>query len=157
VVLVDQCVGTPADGGVMGTMAWLGRPRARDGGTTFVGGGATGVGCGLVPAAGCGRRLWAAGGASGGLGAAVSGLQPRGGAATRRAAWGQRCGLVSHSLFARDLFFTLSLGLAYISNANPACSCAYVYKFQIRPIHPPLGDFQLVSEPGASLEPNRSK
>jgi hypothetical protein len=30
---------------------------------------------------------------------------------------------VSHSLFACDLFFTLSLGLAYISNANPACSC----------------------------------
>jgi hypothetical protein len=31
---------------------------------------------------------------------------------------------VSHSLFARDLFFTLSLGLDHISNANPACSCA---------------------------------
>jgi hypothetical protein len=31
---------------------------------------------------------------------------------------------VSHSLFARDLFFTLSLRLVYISNANPACSCA---------------------------------
>jgi hypothetical protein len=30
-------------------------------------------------------------------------------------------------------------------------------KFQIPPIHPPLGDFQLVSEPGTSLEPNRSK
>jgi hypothetical protein len=28
---------------------------------------------------------------------------------------------------------------------------------QIRPIHTPLGDFQLVSEPGASLEPNHSK
>jgi hypothetical protein len=32
--------------------------------------------------------------------------------------------LVSHSSFACDLFFTLSLGLVYISNANPACSCA---------------------------------
>jgi hypothetical protein len=31
---------------------------------------------------------------------------------------------VSHSLFARDLFFTLSLGLVHISNANLACSCA---------------------------------
>jgi hypothetical protein len=31
---------------------------------------------------------------------------------------------VSHSLFACDLFFTLSLGLIHISNANPACSCA---------------------------------
>jgi hypothetical protein len=31
---------------------------------------------------------------------------------------------VSHSLFACDLFFTLSLGLVYISNANPTCSCA---------------------------------
>jgi hypothetical protein len=30
---------------------------------------------------------------------------------------------VSHSLFAHDLFFALSLGLVYISNANPACSC----------------------------------
>jgi hypothetical protein len=31
---------------------------------------------------------------------------------------------VSHSLFACDLFFTLSLDLVHISNANPACSCA---------------------------------
>jgi hypothetical protein len=31
---------------------------------------------------------------------------------------------VYDSLFARDLFFTLSLGLVHISNANPACSCA---------------------------------
>jgi hypothetical protein len=31
---------------------------------------------------------------------------------------------VSHSLFAYDLFFALSLGLVYTSNANPACSCA---------------------------------
>jgi hypothetical protein len=31
---------------------------------------------------------------------------------------------VSHSLFAYDLFFALSLGLIYISNANLACSCA---------------------------------
>jgi hypothetical protein len=31
---------------------------------------------------------------------------------------------VSHSLFARDLFLTLSLGLVYISYANPACSYA---------------------------------
>jgi hypothetical protein len=30
---------------------------------------------------------------------------------------------VSHSLFARDLFFALPLGLVYISNANPTC-CA---------------------------------
>jgi hypothetical protein len=35
------------------------------------------------------------------------------------------------------LFFTLSLGLDYISNANPACSCVYICKFQFRPIHPP--------------------
>jgi hypothetical protein len=25
----------------------------------------------------------------------------------------------------------------YISNANPACSCVYICKFQFRPIHPP--------------------
>jgi hypothetical protein len=39
------------------------------------------------------------------------------------------------------LFCTLSLGLVYISNANPACSCVYICKFQFRPIHPPLGDY----------------
>jgi hypothetical protein len=40
------------------------------------------------------------------------------------------------------LFCTLSRGLDYISNANPACSCDYFLEFQFRPIHPPLGDFQ---------------
>jgi hypothetical protein len=30
---------------------------------------------------------------------------------------------VSHFLFACDLLSTLSRGLDYISNANPACSC----------------------------------
>jgi hypothetical protein len=39
--------------------------------------------------------------------------------------------------------FTPSLGLDYISNANPACSCVYICKFQFRPIHPPLGDYHL--------------
>jgi hypothetical protein len=28
-----------------------------------------------------------------------------------------------------------------ITNANPACSCVYICKFQFRPIHPPLGDY----------------
>jgi hypothetical protein len=51
---------------------------------------------------------------------------------------------VSHSSFACDLFSTLSRGLGFISNANPAYSCVYICKFQFRPIHPPLGDFQLV-------------
>jgi hypothetical protein len=41
------------------------------------------------------------------------------------------------SLFACDLFCALSCGLDYISNANPACSCVYICKFQFRPIHPP--------------------
>jgi hypothetical protein len=40
------------------------------------------------------------------------------------------------------LFCALSRGLNYISNSNPACSCDYICKFQFRPIHPPLGDFQ---------------
>jgi hypothetical protein len=31
------------------------------------------------------------------------------------------------------------------------------YNLQVSPIHPPLGDFQLVSEPGTSLESNNSK
>jgi hypothetical protein len=35
------------------------------------------------------------------------------------------------------LFCALSRGLVYISNANPACSCVYICKFQFRPIHPP--------------------
>jgi hypothetical protein len=35
------------------------------------------------------------------------------------------------------LFCALSRGLIYISNANPACSCVYICKFQFRPIHPP--------------------
>jgi hypothetical protein len=43
-----------------------------------------------------------------------------------------------------DLFCALSRGLVYISNANPACSCVYICKFQFRPIHPPpLGDYQV--------------
>jgi hypothetical protein len=51
---------------------------------------------------------------------------------------------VSHSLFACDLFCALSRGLIYISNANPACSCVYICKFQFRPIHPPpLGDYHI--------------
>jgi hypothetical protein len=25
----------------------------------------------------------------------------------------------------------------FITNANPACSCVYICKFQFRPIHPP--------------------
>jgi hypothetical protein len=25
---------------------------------------------------------------------------------------------------------------------TPTCSCVYICKFQFRPIHPPLGDFQ---------------
>jgi hypothetical protein len=31
----------------------------------------------------------------------------------------------------------LSRGLDFISNANLACSCVYICKFQFRPIHPP--------------------
>jgi hypothetical protein len=48
---------------------------------------------------------------------------------------------VSHSSFSCDLFCTLSCGLVLISNANPACSCVYIWKFQFCPIHPPLGDY----------------
>jgi hypothetical protein len=44
---------------------------------------------------------------------------------------------VSHSSFACNLFCALSLGLFIISNANPACSCVYICKFQFHPIHPP--------------------
>jgi hypothetical protein len=60
---------------------------------------------------------------------------------------------VSHSSFACDLFFTLSRGLVYISNANLACSCVYIYKFQFRPIHPPLGDYHEAMEIWEIIEP----
>jgi hypothetical protein len=49
---------------------------------------------------------------------------------------------VSHTSFClRFVLHPLSHGLVYISNANPACSCVYICKFQFRPIHPPLGDY----------------
>jgi hypothetical protein len=33
--------------------------------------------------------------------------------------------------------------------------CIEVYKFQVSPIHPPLGDFKLVSEPVLHYESNQ--
>jgi hypothetical protein len=52
--------------------------------------------------------------------------------------------------------FSPSLGLVFISNANPACSCVYICKFQFRPIHPPpLGDYHLLTGPGGiSAQPS---
>jgi hypothetical protein len=44
---------------------------------------------------------------------------------------------VSHFIICLRFVFTPSLGLDYISNANPTCSCVYICKFQFRPIHPP--------------------
>jgi hypothetical protein len=40
-------------------------------------------------------------------------------------------------LYSLAICFTPSRGLGFISNANPACSCVYICKFQFRPIHPP--------------------
>jgi hypothetical protein len=54
---------------------------------------------------------------------------------------------VSHFIIRLRFVFTPSLGLDYISNANPACSCVYICKFQFRPIHPPLGDYQFRPDP----------
>jgi hypothetical protein len=46
----------------------------------------------------------------------------------------------------------------FISNANPECSaCSKFIIFRFRLSPPPLGDFQLVSKPGYSLEFNNSK
>jgi hypothetical protein len=45
----------------------------------------------------------------------------------------------------RFVFHPLSRTHFFITNANPACSCVYTCKFQFRPIHPPLGDYQLAS------------
>jgi hypothetical protein len=42
----------------------------------------------------------------------------------------------------RFVFHPLSRTHFFITNANPACSCVYICKFQFRPIHPPLGDYQ---------------
>jgi hypothetical protein len=52
----------------------------------------------------------------------------------------------------------LSRGLVYISNANPACSCVYICKFQFRPIHPPpLGDYhKLIGTESRREEPGTS-
>jgi hypothetical protein len=42
----------------------------------------------------------------------------------------------------RFVFHLLSRTHFSITNANPACSCVYICKFQFRPIHPPpLGDY----------------
>jgi hypothetical protein len=42
---------------------------------------------------------------------------------------------LAHSL---EICFAPSLADSFfISNANPACSCVYICKFQFRPIHPP--------------------
>jgi hypothetical protein len=35
------------------------------------------------------------------------------------------------------VFHPLSRTRFFITNANPACSCVYICKFQFRPIHPP--------------------
>jgi hypothetical protein len=51
------------------------------------------------------------------------------------------------------LFCALSRGLDFISNANPACSCVYICKFQFRPIHPPLGDSHTLNSPLPIYEP----
>jgi hypothetical protein len=37
----------------------------------------------------------------------------------------------------RCVFHPLSRTHFFITNANPACSCVYICKFQFRPIHPP--------------------
>jgi hypothetical protein len=42
----------------------------------------------------------------------------------------------------RFVLHPLSRTRFFITNANPACSCVYICKFQFRPIHPPpLGDY----------------
>jgi hypothetical protein len=37
----------------------------------------------------------------------------------------------------RFILHPLSRTRFFITNANPACSCVYICKFQFRPIHPP--------------------
>jgi hypothetical protein len=40
-------------------------------------------------------------------------------------------------IYLRFVFHPLSRTRFFITNANPACSCVYICKFQFRPIHPP--------------------
>jgi hypothetical protein len=47
------------------------------------------------------------------------------------------------------LFCALSRGLDFISNANPACSCVYICKFQFRPIHPPSRQLSVIKKIGS--------
>jgi hypothetical protein len=61
-------------------------------------------------------------------------------------------GATSHSSFACDLFCALSRGLVYISNANPACSCVYICKFQFRPIHPPSRRLSAILRRGTTAD-----
>jgi hypothetical protein len=35
---------------------------------------------------------------------------------------------------------------------TPACSCVYICKFQFRPIHPPLGDYQHFRNQGCQTD-----
>jgi hypothetical protein len=51
---------------------------------------------------------------------------------------------VSHRFTRLRFVFHPLADSVFISNANPACSCVYICKFQFRPIHPPLGDYQLL-------------
>ena len=45
----------------------------------------------------------------------------------------------------RFVFHPLSRTRFHISNANPACSCVYICKFQFRPIHPPSRRLSTIS------------
>jgi hypothetical protein len=62
----------------------------------------------------------------------------------------------------RFVFHPLSRTRFFITNANPACSCVYICKFQFRPIHPPsrrlshtwywkMPSFKIINPPPSSL------
>jgi hypothetical protein len=58
------------------------------------------------------------------------------------------------------IFFAPSLADSFpISNANPACSCVYICKFQFRPIHPPSRRLSvlppLTFSPRLNIEPQK--
>jgi hypothetical protein len=51
---------------------------------------------------------------------------------------------VSHLLIRLGFVLRLSRGLvSLLLTLTPACSCIYICRFQFRPIHPPLGDYQM--------------
>jgi hypothetical protein len=60
-------------------------------------------------------------------------------------------------LYSLAICFTPSRGLGFISNANPACSCVYIWKFQFRPIHPPSRRLSVVHRQSPAISNGKNQ